>query len=300
MAFKIAYGAGHNRYTPGKRLPRELDPKETREWVLNDQVADAFAEAAAQYEGVEILRVDDPTGESDVELYDRCHKANEWGADFFLAIHHDAASQVFDGGGVSAHIIAKGGKAEIYQKAIYGAVIAGGGIKGNRSAPLQVSNFYVLRNTAAPAVLMEYGFMDSRVDAPIILDPAYSRKVAFATMEGIAKVAGLKKADIPPAPDPGHMYRVRRSWADAASQIGAFEVLENAKNACKSGYTVYDETGKAVYRPLRSHKVVSGDTLWDLAEHYLGSGSRYKEIMSVNDLSDSVIHVGQVLVIPDK
>ncbi len=307
MAFKIAYGAGHNRYTPGKRLPRELDPNETREWFLNAQVAEAFAEAAAQYEDVEILRVDDPAGEAEVSLRGRCRDANNWGADFFLAIHHDAAGSVFNGGGASAHIIATGGRAEKYQKAIYEAVIDAGGIKGNRSQPLRVSNFYVLRNTDAPAVLMEYGFMDSRVDAPIIMDRAYSRKVAFGTMEGIAKVAGLrKKAGNPtpaPAPEPedsGHMYRVRRSWEDSASQIGAYRVLENAQTACQTGYAVYDENGNEVYRTQRTHKVVSGDTLWDLAAHYLGSGSRYKEIAQANGLSGSVISVGQVLVIPEK
>ena len=42
-------------------------------------------------------------------------------------------------------------------------------------------------------------------------------------------------------------YRVRKSWMDAASQLGAFTSLENAKSACKAGYTVYDDNGKAVY-----------------------------------------------------
>ena len=42
-------------------------------------------------------------------------------------------------------------------------------------------------------------------------------------------------------------YRVRKSWTDAASQLGAFTSLENAKSACEAGYTVYDDNGKAVY-----------------------------------------------------
>lgn len=44
-------------------------------------------------------------------------------------------------------------------------------------------------------------------------------------------------------------YRVRKSWADAKSQLGAYKVLANAK-ACADknpGYTVYDPDGKAVY-----------------------------------------------------
>lgn len=44
-----------------------------------------------------------------------------------------------------------------------------------------------------------------------------------------------------------HLYRVRKSWSDAKSQIGAYSSLENAKKACKAGYSVFDNSGKAVY-----------------------------------------------------
>ena len=55
------------------------------------------------------------------------------------------------------------------------------------------------------------------------------------------------------------LYRVRKNWEDAKSQIGAFYVLENAKAACKEGYTVYDEAGKAVYEN-KPQKTESGQT----------------------------------------
>ncbi len=45
------------------------------------------------------------------------------------------------------------------------------------------------------------------------------------------------------------LYRVRKSWSDASSQIGAFKILENAKANCPEGYSVFDENGKAVYAP---------------------------------------------------
>ena len=48
------------------------------------------------------------------------------------------------------------------------------------------------------------------------------------------------------------LYRVRKSWADAKSQIGAYASLENAKKVCKTGYSVYDESGKAVYTAYRA------------------------------------------------
>lgn len=43
------------------------------------------------------------------------------------------------------------------------------------------------------------------------------------------------------------MYRVRKSWGDAASQIGAYTVLENAKKACKDGYYVFDSKGNVIF-----------------------------------------------------
>lgn len=50
-----------------------------------------------------------------------------------------------------------------------------------------------------------------------------------------------------PVAAPAQLYRVRKSWADAKSQIGAYRDLENAKHACKHGYSVFDEHGEAVY-----------------------------------------------------
>ena len=43
------------------------------------------------------------------------------------------------------------------------------------------------------------------------------------------------------------MYRVRKSWADASSQIGAYTILENAIRACKDGYYVFDSKGNVIY-----------------------------------------------------
>ena len=43
------------------------------------------------------------------------------------------------------------------------------------------------------------------------------------------------------------VYRVRKTWSDAKSQIGAFQSLDNAKKACKAGYSVFDSDGKVIY-----------------------------------------------------
>lgn len=47
--------------------------------------------------------------------------------------------------------------------------------------------------------------------------------------------------------NPAKLYRVRKTWTDSKSQLGAYAALDNAKKNCPSGYSVYDETGKVIY-----------------------------------------------------
>lgn len=56
-----------------------------------------------------------------------------------------------------------------------------------------------------------------------------------------------------PEQKPTELYRIRKSWADVSSQIGAYTNLESAKSVCKSGYYVFDEKGNKVY-PLEDMK----------------------------------------------
>lgn len=56
----------------------------------------------------------------------------------------------------------------------------------------------------------------------------------------------------PATPSAKQIYRIRKSWSDAKSQIGAFSSLENAKKVCKTGYYVFDANGKVVYPVKKS------------------------------------------------
>ena len=193
MAFKIAVDAGHYLKTSGKRCLKKLDPNETREWVLNDRIARYLIEASKQYENVETLRVDDPTGKKSVSLSKRCKAANSWGADMYISCHHDAGIKGGSGGGITAYSYKEGTKGAEYRDVIYDECIAAGGLVGNRYDPKLTASFQVLEDTDAPAVLMEYGFMDSKADVPVILTEAYGKAMGYATMAGIAKAAGLRK-----------------------------------------------------------------------------------------------------------
>ena len=269
--FKIAYGAGHYLKTAGKRLPKELDPTQTREWTLNDRVARYFAEAAKQYENVELLRVDDPAGTKEITLEERCKVANKWGADMCLAIHHNAGINLGSGGGICAFAYKEGTKAAEYRDEIYDACIAAGGLKGNRYDPKLTANFYVLLHTNAPAVLMEYGFMDSTVDAPIILTEEYSKLVGYATMEGIAKAAGLRKK--PVTEDKPVGYTLEQFIRDVQKACGAsVDGIAGPETLSKTVTISAQKNRKhAVVKPVQKRLAALGYTMVGEADGIAGN-----------------------------
>lgn len=224
--YKIALGAGHILSTAGKRLPKELDPKETREWWLNDRICDKIEKKLSAYEGYELIRVDDTNGVKPIDLAARCKAANNFGADVFVAVHHNAAGRIFDGGGIVVYRdpLAKDKATVALQEEMYAALIAHTGLKGNRSDPMAEDNLYVLRNTKMPAVLLELGFMDSTVDAPIILTEEFAEQCADAIVEVLVKRGKLtKKAAAKPGQKPV-LYKV---------QVGAFSNQANAERLKK-------------------------------------------------------------------
>ena len=70
----------------------------------------------------------------------------------------------------------------------------------------------------------------------------YSRMGELA--EEVNEILSDKKTNLTKS-----IYRVRKTWADAGSQIGAFASLENAKALVKKNpsFKVYDGSGKMVY-----------------------------------------------------
>lgn len=216
--FKLAISAGHYLGTPGKRCLKSLDPNETREWWLNDRIADKLEKILSEYDGIEILRVDDTTGRKDVSLKSRTDKANAWGANFYLSIHHNAGINGGKGGGIVAFVYTNPQKVSLdWQKALFDAAIKYTGLKGNRATPLAKANLHEVRETKMPAVLMECGFMDSATDVPTILTEAFADKLAKAFAEVIiAKSGATKKART--------IYRV---------QVGAYGKKENAEAMLK-------------------------------------------------------------------
>ena len=196
--FNLAIGAGHGDRTAGKRIPVELDPNNTSEWWLNDRICDHVEKILAEYDGVNILRLDDSDdGYENVPLLTRVTQANQMPADFYLSIHHNAAGKIFNGGGIVIYRDPNDNSRETvsWQEEIYEELIAYTGLRGNRSNPMAEANLYEVTKPNMPAILCELGFMDSTKDSQIILTDWYPFACATALCNVIIRKAGLTKKE---------------------------------------------------------------------------------------------------------
>jgi len=74
-------------------------------------------------------------------------------------------------------------------------------------------------------------------------------------------------------------YRVRKTWADAASQKGAFKVLENAKKCADAnlGYSVFDGKGSKIYPTNSSAKKSVDAIVREVIQGKWGNGAERKQ-----------------------
>ncbi len=91
------------------------------------------------------------------------------------------------------------------------------------------------------------GCTDYRKAIHIIKDGGYATDTKYVSkLCSIIERWNLSQYDLAE-----NWYRVRKSWEDKDSQIGAFTILANAKDAADAnpGYSVFDHSGKKVYTP---------------------------------------------------
>jgi len=234
---KIALNAGHYIGTAGKRCLKSLDPNETREWVLNNRICDKVEEKLKGYSGYSLLRIDDTTGNTDISVADRAKKANGFGADIYISVHHNAGINGGSGGGIVAYTYIKvDSLTKDWQQLLYNKLIARTSLKGNRAQPLASADLGECRLTRMPAVLLECGFMDSATDVPVILSEDFANKCAEAITEAIVEKGGLEPlpAEENDKQNKEVLYRV---------QVGAYKVKANAEKMKKrlqdAGFDAY-------------------------------------------------------------
>lgn len=175
------------------------------------------------------------------ELAQRVAKANAQKLDVFVSIHLNAGG----GHGTETYIYNESYNGKENNRAIAKSVndkIVNSCNFRNRG--VKEGNYYVLRETIAPAILIEVCFVDSAEDKGKL----NTDKVAIAICEGLTGQS-YNQATTPGTNAAGEMYRVRKSWTDISSQKGAFSDLNNAKKCCDQnpGYSVFNSAGAKVY-----------------------------------------------------
>lgn len=125
------------------------------------------------------------------DLYDRVRKANAQKLDLFVSLHLNAFKSTTSEMGVETHIYNgnySGKEANRkYAQAIQTALVQD--VKWI-DRKVKESNFYVLRETVAPAVLVELGFCDSQGD----MNKWNTEKIAAALFRGITGTAYVASA----------------------------------------------------------------------------------------------------------
>lgn len=197
--FKITVSAGHGGWkdfikklyaTSGKRTPDG-----TPEWVFNDKVVRAFTAYLSHYKDVAVLRLDDPTGKTDVPLKERSNRSNSWGADLHIDVHHNAQDDKWDsvGFGIETFIYPTASASSIkLANLVHPKYVQAMGLKDRG---IKKKDLHMLREVKCPAILTEGGFMDSKVDVAAMRDDAKMKAQGEAIAQGVVEYFGLQKRE---------------------------------------------------------------------------------------------------------
>jgi N-acetylmuramoyl-L-alanine amidase len=188
---KVAISHGHEMDTPGKRTPPipELDNRVIHENEFNKATAMILIAVLTRC-GFETKDVSETNNDT---LKDRKDRANEWGADIFIAIHYNAFDGKFDGEGKDP----EGHSIYIYPGSKEGRRLAECILKYLVQGTPQINRgikekgFYVLKYTRMPAILSENGFMDNKREALLMLNANFQEEVAVEHAKGICDYFGM-------------------------------------------------------------------------------------------------------------
>lgn len=208
MAKKVFIGVGHGGADNGA-VANGL-----REDNLNLAISLACRDELARH-GVTV-GISRTTDETD-PLTDEVKECNAFNPDYAVEIHNNAGG----GDGVEIFHHFGGGKGKTLAQNILDEIIAIGqnsrGLKTKRNS--SGKDYYGwIRNTKAPACLVECAFVDNKKDIAIVDTAAEQKKMGVAIAKGILKTLGIAYRQ---KEEKTILYRV---------QVGAYKSRENAND----------------------------------------------------------------------
>lgn len=183
---KIVIDPGHGGYDPGA-----IGPNGLREADVSLQVALRLASILEQAgASIKLTRDSDiaPGGSNDVnrDLQARCEIANSWPADYYVSIHCNSAGS--PAAGIETYCYKYGGMGEKLARAIQAELVAA---TGRNDRGVKEANFYVLRRTNMPAVLVELAFISNPEEERLLGQAGYQQRCALAISRAITRTLGL-------------------------------------------------------------------------------------------------------------
>jgi len=128
-----------------------------------------------------------------VELSDRARLSNMLKADLFVSFHVNSSANPASGFESFIYSGVNGGQTAAYQNVIHRKVAAVFAAEGVADRGQKKANLAVLRETNMPAMLIEYGFINSPKDVALLKNTAFLDRLAKATADGISDALGLNK-----------------------------------------------------------------------------------------------------------
>lgn len=226
MAKKVFLGVGHGGNDPGavSNAVKEKD--------LNLAIALACnAELVRHGVSVQMSRTKD---ENDT-LAEEIKECNKFDPDIAVDIHNNAGG----GDGAEAFYHYGGGTSKVLADNVLKEIVKIG--QNSRGAKIKKGSdgrdyFGFIRETKAPAIIVECAFVDNKTDMKIVDTSAEQKAMGVAIAKGILKTLGIAYVSSKPESTTqpaksGKIYRV---------QVGAFSVKANAealkKKLISAGY----------------------------------------------------------------
>jgi len=170
---RVVIDAGHGGKDPGAPAANGYDEK-----TINLQVAQKLR-SILNARGVYVVMTRE--GDTFVELEERADVANRMGADLFVSLHADTASDR----SVRGYTIYVADAAPWSTVKMAEAIENAMGAAGLSSRGVRRANYKVLVRTQGPAVLIEMGFISNSREAALLTDAAFQDRLAQAIADGI-------------------------------------------------------------------------------------------------------------------
>ena len=184
---KIMVDPGHGGSDPGAIGPtgvEEADANLAMSLRLRDRLEDMGAEVRMTRDTDR--NVSRPGAKQKEELQARVALANKWPADLFVAVHSNSSTVPTLKGTQTFHARQSSQTSRNMAKAIHKNMVA---TTGRRDLKVRKADFYVVKHTHMPAVLVETAFVSNPEEEKLLADPEFHGLVADAIAAGVAESA---------------------------------------------------------------------------------------------------------------